>query len=344
MIPTRNDLYYKYRPTIAISPGAAIQLTDDYGLNPALKELADLFNDGDLSIINGVGYPNPDRSHFRSMDIWQTGRLGDDRMQTGWLGRYLDSECAGCNRSYKAIEIGDELSLALKGNNRDGFAMRGPQKLQQAIENNFLLKLGGDHKMQHEHHPIDYLYKTMIEVQESARYLAEKARTGRSKLDYPNSNFGQGLKQIAELMIAGTDTSIYYINLPGFDTHTQQKARQESLLKLYAQGVNTLIKDLKLYGLFQDTLIMTFSEFGRRVQENGSMGTDHGTANQVWMMGGQLKRPGLYNDGPSLIDLDQGDLKFEIDFRSIYANVLEDWLQTDAEPILGTHPPKILAV
>lgn len=343
LIPFQNDLYYKYRPSLGIQKEATIRISDELGLNPALKALAHLYDAGDLSIVNNVGYPNPDRSHFRSMDIWQTGNTNDD-VSTGWLGRYLDSECTGCIHSYHAIEIGDELSLTLKGADKDGFAMRGPKKLQQAIENKFLLKLGKEHNPKQAHGTVDYLYKTMIEVQESAHYLTQKASKGRTNLPYPNSNFGQGLKQIAELMIAGTETSIYYISLPGFDTHTYQKARQERLLSMYSDGVSTLVKDLKSHGLFDSTLIMTFSEFGRRVEENGSLGTDHGTANQVWMMSGSLKKAGLYNPISDLTELDQGDLKYQIDFRSVYANVLEDWLDTKATPILGTIPPKTMII
>lgn len=343
LIPFRNDLYYKYRPSIGIKKEATIQITDELGLNPSLKALAYLYDQGDLTIVNNVGYPNPDRSHFRSMDIWQTGFV-DDEVSTGWLGRYLDSECSGCHHSYHAIEIGDELSLTLKGMERDGFAMRGPKKLQQAIENKFLLKLGKEHARTPTHHTVDYLYKTMIEVQESAQYLTQKAGKVKSTLQYPNSNFGQGLKQIAELMIAGTETSIYYISLPGFDTHTYQKARQERLLSMYSEGVYTLVKDLKSHGLFDSTLIMTFSEFGRRVEENGSLGTDHGTANQLWMMSGSLKQSGLYNPISDLTTLDQGDLKYEIDFRSIYANVLEDWLDTNTSSILGDVPKKTMII
>ncbi len=343
LIPFQNDLYYKYRPSIGIQKEATIPITDELGLNPALKALANLYDEGNLTIVNNVGYPNPDRSHFRSMDIWQTGNVHEE-VSTGWLGRYLDSECSGCHHSYHAIEIGDELSLTLKGANRDGFAMRGPKKLQQAIENKFLLKLGKEHKPKQTHQPVDYLYKTMIEVQESAQYLTQKASKGKSTLQYPNSNFGQGLKQIAELMMAGTDTSIYYISLPGFDTHTYQKARQERLLSMYSDGVSTLVQDLKSHGLFDSTLIMTFSEFGRRVEENGSLGTDHGTANQVWMMSGSLKKAGLYNPVSDLTALDQGDLKYQIDFRSVYANVLEDWLDTNASTILGEIPRKTMII
>jgi uncharacterized protein (DUF1501 family) len=175
----------------------------------------------------------------------------------------------------------------------------------------------------------------MVEVQESAAYLTKKAKTYRSPYTYPNHPFGEGMRQIAELITADTDTKVYYISLPGFDTHVNQKARQTSLLSIYAQAVNTFVRDLKSNGLFDDILIMTFSEFGRRVHENGSQGTDHGAANNVLLIGDKLKAPGFYNTAPDLSQLEDGDLRYKVDFRHLYAEILNKWLKTDTSSILG---------
>jgi uncharacterized protein (DUF1501 family) len=174
----------------------------------------------------------------------------------------------------------------------------------------------------------------MIETQQSASYLYEQSKVHSSKTTYPLSEFGKNLKQVAELITADTDTRIYYVSLSGFDTHAMQKNVQQRLLKQYADGVYAFVQDLKQHGLFNDVMILTFSEFGRRVKQNGSGGTDHGTANNVFLLNGNLKKPGFYNAAPNLKDLDDGDLKYEIDFRSIYATLLEQWLDADASTIL----------
>ncbi len=337
IIPYEDDQYRRLRPTLGIDKSTLIPINEYLGLNHALGSLQGLFDNGEWSIVNEVGYPNPNRSHFRSMDIWHTGSDSDTYLHSGWLGRYLDSECNGCTDPYHAIEIGDSLSLALRGDNRDGFAMRGPEKLQKITSNPLHTHLARRYEPSGKDDNMDYLYKTMIEVQESAKYLTEKAKIGKSRKHYPNNLFAKGLRQIAELIIADTDAKIYYISLPGFDTHVNQKARQERLLKIYSDSVSVFIKDLKSHGLFNDTAIMTFSEFGRRVEENASRGTDHGAGNTLFLMNGNLKTPGFYNGMPNLSDLDDGDLRYQVDFREIYSNVLEDWLESKSRIIEGVN-------
>ena len=263
IVPFTNDIYYKNRSEISIPSSLVERLSDNQGFHPALSSLVELFHQGEMTILNDVGYPNPDRSHFRSMDIWHTGSLAKEQQRTGWLGRYLDHACAKCQAPYHAIEIGDNLSLALHGGFRDGLAMLGPEKLQRATANTFLQNVGKDYKTRPADN-LDFLYKTMIEVQQSAQYLTKKAKTHESTFVYPNHPFGVGMQQISELITADTNTQIYYISLPGFDTHFNQKARQLQLLSVYAQALSTFVKDLKSNHLFEDILIMTFSEFGRR--------------------------------------------------------------------------------
>jgi uncharacterized protein (DUF1501 family) len=317
-----------------------LKISDELGLNPALNPLLEVFDQGELCILNNVGYPNPDRSHFRSMDIWHTGSDSDEYRQTGWLGRYLDSECEDCDLPYHAIEIGDNVSLALHGKFRDALAMRGPDKLSRAAGDSFLRNIGKKYTPPDEA-DLTFLYKTMVEVQESAEYITKKAKTYRSSFTYPNHAFGEGMKQIAELITADTNTRIYYISLPGFDTHVNQKSRQSNLLSIYAQSVGTLIKDLRSNGLFDDILMLTFSEFGRRVHENGSLGTDHGAANNLLVMGDQLKSPGIFNSAPLLTQLNEGDLQYQLDFRSVYAHILEEWLGTEPSSILSKAVPQL---
>jgi uncharacterized protein (DUF1501 family) len=303
------------------------------GLNPVMQSLQSLYEAGHVSIVNSVGYPNQDRSHFRSMDIWHTASASDEYLSSGWLGRYLDHACGNCQQPYQALEIDDSLSLALKGQTRNGFAMSNPKQLQRSTQNKFIKAVS-----QHDHSEEDnvaYLYKTMIDSQSSAQYLYQKSKVFQSKAAYPKTAFGQDLKQIAELITADTDTQVYYVSLTGFDTHANQKNQQERLLKQYADGMQALVKDLQGNGLFKDTLIMTFSEFGRRVQQNASNGTDHGTANNLFLIGENLRKPGFYNPAPDLSQLDNGDLIYQVDFRNIYATILDQWLDSPAPQVLG---------
>jgi len=308
-------------------------LNDELGFNPAMAALQPLYDEGIVSIINSVGYPNPDRSHFRSMDIWHTASDSSEFLSTGWIGRYLDSNCQQCKSPHYAIEVDDTLSLAMKGHDRSGFAVSNPSELRKATNNKFL-KAVAHHDHDHEEN-VAYLYKTLIDTQSSADYLYEKSKIYKSKLKYPTSSFGRDLRRVAELITADSDTRIYYLSLSGFDTHANQKNQQAKLLKQYAEGMAAFVKDLKQNNLFDDTLILTFSEFGRRVKQNGSRGTDHGTANNVFMIGNQLRKQGFYNQAPDLVNLDNGDLVYQIDFRNIYANILEDWLEAPSGTVLG---------
>ena len=334
VVPFRNDIYYKSRPQLAIPKSSVLQLNDELGLHPALSGLRSLFEAGDLSILNGVGYPNPDRSHFRSMDIWHTASNSDEIWETGWLGRYLDASCGTCESPHQAIEVDDNLSLAMKGKQLKGMAMASPQRLVRNIGGTHmkaLTDLNGDQA--HDHDNLGYLYKTMVETVNSAAYVQEKVKTYRSRANYPQNPFAANLKTIAELIGAGMETQVYYAAMTGFDTHARQQGVQERLLGIYGDSVKAFVDDLKEQGHLDDTLIMTFSEFGRRVAQNASGGTDHGTANNVFLMGGSVQ-PGLWNELPSLTDLDNGDLKYRLDFRNIYATLLDKWLNVSSEKVL----------
>lgn len=334
VVPFRNDLYYKERPTLAIPKNKIIKLNDELGLHPSLTPLKRLYDNGNLSIINNVGYPNPVRSHFRSMDIWQTATDSNEFSQTGWLGRYLDNYG---EKPYSAIEIDDSLSLAMKGERLNGIATQNPSTLYNLSKDPYFKNLNKHKNDAHlSEHNLGYLYKSMIEAQSSAKYIFETSKTVSAKKDYPNNKFGKQLKTTAQFINSGLQTKVFYTSLGGFDTHFGQKGRQEKLLGMYADGVEAFVNDLKENDTFKDTLILTFSEFGRRVKQNGSAGTDHGTANNVFVIGDQLKKQGLYNNASSLSDLDDnGDLKFEVDFRTIYATVLNQWLEVNDKKVLN---------
>jgi len=334
IIPIRNDIYYRERPRLGIEKGSSLILTDEVGLHPALTGLKELYDDGSLGILNNVGYPNPDRSHFRSMDIWQTGSANSEYITTGWIGRYLDAQCHGCDKPTYALEIDDVLSLALKGENSKAIAMKDPKRLFGTSNEKFFRDVLKDHKNGGEE-TVDYLYKTMSETLSSANYIFQQSKLHPSSAEYPKTELGNGLKTIASLIFSDINTKVYYISLGSFDTHVNQQTQQQRLFIELSDAVRAFTTDLKKNNRFNDLLMFTFSEFGRRVSQNASGGTDHGAANNMFLIGGALKQKGIINPMPDLNDLDGGDLKYNIDFKTVYATVLKNWLAADDAAILG---------
>ena len=337
IIPVRNDIYYRSRPGLGIKKENTLLLNEETGLNPQLPFFKELYDNGELAILNGVGYPNPDRSHFRSMDIWHTASDSRSYLQTGWLGRYLDAQCNGCPHPTQILELDDLLSLALKGGKYNGLATKNPRQLFATGTQSYLQQMVDHH---HNHEPVaDYLYKTLADTINSADYLFKESRKRPSKATYPNSELGKSLQTIASLAFSDINTRVYYVSLGSFDTHINQDAQQKRLFTELNDAVASFIKDLKTNNRFNDLLLFSFSEFGRRVTQNASGGTDHGTANNMFFISGSLKKKGLVNPLPDLADLDNNDLKYSIDFRQVYQMVLEKWLNTNALTVLGEKFP-----
>ena len=336
VIPVRNDIYYSSRPRLGIERAKALSITDEAGLHPALTSFADAYNDGSLGILNNVGYPNPDRSHFRSMDIWHSASGSKDYINTGWLGRYLDAQCNGCGLPTQALELDDTLSLALKGEHVNGLALKDPKRLYGTSNERFFKEVSkqysGEH---HDEQPVDYLYKTMSETLSAADYIFKQSRLHPTNAEYPTTGLGKDLKTIASLILSDINTKVYYVSLGSFDTHVNQDNQQQRLFKELNDAVGAFTKDMKGNNRYEDVLLFTFSEFGRRVTQNASGGTDHGTANNMFLLSGGLKQKGIINALPDLHDLDEGDLKYKVDFKDVYATVLNKWLGADDEQILG---------
>ncbi len=342
VIPVRNDIYYKSRPKLGIDRTKALSLTDEVGLHPALTSLADAYHDGSLGILNSVGYPNPDRSHFRSMDIWHSGSESHDYLTTGWIGRYLDAQCNGCDRPTHALEVDDVLSLALKGDTANGLAFKDPKRLFGTSNEKFFKEVSkqhGDHH--HDEKPVDYLYKTMAQTLSSADYIFKQSKLNPTKAAYPSTDLGNSLQTIASLIFSDINTKVYYVSLGSFDTHINQENQQQRLFTEMNNALGAFVKDLKANNRFNDVLFFSFSEFGRRVAQNASAGTDHGTANNMFLLSGGLKEKGILNALPDLSDLDEGDLKYKVDFKNVYATVLDKWLGADDEKVLGKKYDKL---
>lgn len=333
VVPINNDIYYRERPRLGIQRGSALGLTQDAGLNPALTAFKELYDDGSMAILNSVGYPNPDRSHFRSMDIWHSASNSNEYVYTGWLGRYLDAQCRGCDKPTQALEIDDMLSLALKGEQQKGLAFTDPRRLYSSSNERFYKDIASAHSKGEE--TVDYLYKTMAETLSSADYIFKQSKMHPGANSYPSTKLGNNLKTIASLIMSDINTKVYYVSLGSFDTHINQDAQQKRLFTELNDAVKAFTADLKKNNRFDDVLVMTFSEFGRRVAQNASNGTDHGTANNMFFIGGGLKQKGIINALPDLNDLNEGDLKHKVDFKEVYATVLNKWLKADDKKILG---------
>jgi uncharacterized protein (DUF1501 family) len=330
IIPYRNDAYYKLRPTLALKEKDLLHLNDDLAINAAMTGIKNLYDQGYVSILNNVGYPNPDRSHFRSMDIWHSASDADRYLSTGWIGRYLDHQCDGCAKPYSAIEMDDTLSLAMKGYKVKGLALHDTglfYTLAKGQHQASLIDSNNDN--------LNYLYKTLAETEESADYLYAISKKYKTSVTYPNDGFAKNLKTIAELIIAGASTSVFYASLSGFDTHVNQAGQQERNLTKASGAIEALVTDLKQANRLDDVLILVFSEFGRRAKQNASNGTDHGKANNIFVISSQLKKSGVYNSSPDLDHLDEGDVAHTIDFRSIYATIMKKWMRADDTKILG---------
>ena len=331
-IPFEDDIYYQNRPSLAIRKDEALPVTDLQGLHPSLASLRPLFDEGLISVVNAVGYPNPDRSHFRSMDIWQSGKV-DERVASGWLGRYLDSTCHNC-RPHAAIEIGQSLSIAVQGAHQKALVVESPERLTRSVGSAYHAFLAQQAPSQVAS-DLDYLYKTVADTRHSAAYLQERLQGNRAGTDYPAGGLGKDLRTVANLILSGCDTRIYYLSLSGFDTHVNQSGAHARLLKQVGDSIAAFVGDLRRHDLMRDVTLLCFSEFGRRVEQNGSRGTDHGAGNNLFVIGAHLSKPGFFNAPADLSHLDDGDVRYQIDFRSVYADVLRDWFKLDPTPVLG---------
>lgn len=349
VVPFSDPNYYRVRPTLAIpAPGqpgngrdAALTFDDraGIGLHPSLTGLKDLIDDGAASIVQGVGYPNPNRSHFTSMDIWQTAST--DATGNGWLGRYYDNCCAGSPAADHAVAIGRTAPLALVGDTHkpvsfesaDLFRWIGADlhdDLEKPYQN---MNRAGAADGVNDDSQLAFLMRTALDAQVSSDQIRE-AVSKRPLVTYPGGSLSQQLQLVSAMIRAELPTRVYYVTLGGFDTHANQPFQHANLLRQLGDSLNAFYRDIKAQGNSSRVLTMVFSEFGRRVSQNASGGTDHGTAAPMYFVG-EMLRPGLLGQHPSLVDLDQGDLKFNVDFRCLYAAVLADWMKADPTEILG---------
>ncbi len=341
VVPYGDQLYYQARPSLAIAEKDVLAISDAVGFNQSLAPFKSLFDAKQLALLQGVGYPNPNRSHFRSTDIWTSG-VPDKLEDSGWLGRYIDAQCSGEDRRLHTVDIGTTVSrLFWTGqsivpaiSSLETFDLEAdaafPDDQSNQVETLKLLN-GGDSDKPYD----DYIRKVALDALATSDDLKRIAAGYKSTVAYPETTFADGLRTIAKIIQGDLGTRIFHITIGGFDTHAAQATAHATLLKNVAEGIQAFMRDLEAMGVADDVLVMTFSEFGRRVAENASRGTDHGAAAPLWLIGGGVTG-GISGAHPSLSDLDDGDLKFGIDFRSVYGTILHDWLGADPSPIIGT--------
>lgn len=349
VVPYGADEYYRARPQLGIrgpraanqnGQQAALELANaqGIGLHPNLTGLRELYDEGALSVVQGVGYPNPNRSHFTSMDIWQTGRL--DAKGSGWIGRYFDNTCNGTPVPEGAVAIGRNAPLAMQGDIQKPIAFENPslfrwlgEDLHGAMKDpydaiNRAGAVGGAEPGSQR----EFLMRTALDAQIASERI--RAAVAREPLvPYPQSGLARQLQTIGAMIRAEMPTRVYYASMGGFDTHAGQAGPHANLMRQLGDAVLAFQRDLKAQRNEARVATMVFSEFGRRVRQNASGGTDHGTAAPVFLVGTAL-RGGVVGNHPSLADLDQGDLKYGIDFRSVYAGLLEDWMKAPSDKIL----------
>jgi uncharacterized protein (DUF1501 family) len=344
VIPYADDLYHKARPTLRFTKDQVVRIDDKVGLNPSMRSLDRLIQQSQLSVVLGVGYPNPDRSHFESMDIWQSADP-KRKTQTGWLGRAVPNLTSIKEGGVPAMHIGQQRApLALVGG--------GGAAVSVNERHPFKVELGGGNEESHkarrklmadlsrpeevrENDLLEFVSRRQLQTLGAADRVQEALRGTNLNTDGRAFSSLQGkMNLIGQLIQRQFGTRVFYVSLDGFDTHSNQNQMQPGLLQQVADGITNLFAMLQPSGDDKRVRVMTFSEFGRRVQENGSKGTDHGAASCLLVAGAGLK-PGAATEHPSLKDLDDGDLKFNTDFRRVYATMLDTWLGVDSQAVLN---------
>ena len=343
VIPYADDLYHKARPTLRQTKDVVIRLDDHVGLNSGMQGFRPIWEKGNLAVLQGVGYPNPERSHFEAMDIWQSA---DPKRATttGWLGRTA-AETDNHSGGVPILHIGpNRLPLALAGapgggavtiNNQNSFRLElgggkvGQQKARRRLMEDLAAPAGkaGDDDL------ASFVQRRQVQTLTAVEQLRELLE-GPGAVPRQGNGLNQKLQLIAGLIAKGFGTRIFYVSLEGFDTHSDQGTAHSNLLGDLANSVAGFFQTLKTTGHDNRVRLMTFSEFGRRVKENGSRGTDHGAASCMFVAGPSVKG-GVVGNHPSLSDLDDDDLKFHTDFRRVYATLLDGWLGCDSKAVLG---------
>ena len=342
IVPYENGHYKDARPNIKITDDQVIPLDKGYGLNPGMNPIKDLYDQGKVAIIHGIGYPVPNRSHFRSMDIWHTaepttvgskGWLGQAIAQLDPIGSNVVTAVNFANGLPRALAAPDVPVASVADLESYGLltGVAGAEQRNMALNafSRMYTPLIGSGAV------MDYLGQTGLDAMRGADILKEAPKRYTSNVEYPENPFAKSMKAVAQVHFADLGTRIFYTQYGSFDTHTDEVALQKHLWEDISSSVAAFFQDLEEHQLGDEVTILMFSEFGRRVRDNGT-GTDHGSGGVAFILGNQIKG-GHYNEYPSLdpMKLIEGDLAFNNDFRGLYTDILEDWLEVEARPIVN---------
>ncbi len=338
VVPHGDDRYYQVRPGLAIDRHDVLAIDSHVGLNPGMRSFKALYDKGIVAIVQSVGYPNPDHSHFRSTEIWQTA--APDRYEhTGWLGRYLDDAGLPPANLFKGVAVSKVLPEAMVSNRTDIPAIPGLQEYAMIADGNATARRAfaqqaRDRRLPFESPYLAHVMQIEADAQRSSEELPRLVSGYVAKASYPATGLGRSLALAAQIVGSHLGTKVIYVEHGSFDTHVSQKATQNRLLTEFSNAIGAFYEDLAAHGNDRRVLTVTFSEFGRRIEENGSRGTDHGEASPLFMIGGGVKG-GLYGQAPDLGATNMGNVRFTTDFRGVYATVLERWLGRPSAPLLG---------
>jgi uncharacterized protein (DUF1501 family) len=333
VVPYADENYARFRRELRIKTEEILKLDDTIGLHPALKPAADLVQDGRLAVVQGVGYPNPNRSHFESMAIWHHARTArDEHDGNGWLGRAGELAPSRNSASADSIYVGpDTVPVALRGRRANAVSLNSESDLHLA---DVAWAMPTTAVVEPSRDISAFVQRTVAQSFDAARQFRASSDAQKPGTEnYPGTKLGQKLQLVSKLLKFGGGTRIFYVSQPGYDTHAAQIYPHAQLLREFAGALKAFLDDLKAAQLDQRVVVLAFSEFGRRALENGSLGTDHGAAGPVFLAGPSV-RPGPIGRHPSLTELDHGDLKMSIDFRQIYATLLDQWLGISSTRIL----------
>ena len=347
IVPFGNPNYYRLRPTIGVAQSDVLAIDNQLGFNPNMKSLKGMYDKGMVAVVQGVGYPNPDHSHFRSTEIWQTA-APEKYEHTGWLGRYLDSAGLPKDNLFNGVAIAQVLPEAMIGNKVDvpaiaqlgGYGLASDHNLQAR---HTYTQLVNDNRFPFSSPYLSHVAEIEDHAQRGSEELPKLVAGYKTDATYPATPLGRSLALAAQIAGSNIGTRVLYVQHGSFDTHVSQKGTQDRLLGEFSDAIAAFYDDLTAHGNADRVLTVTFSEFGRRIEENGSRGTDHGEASPLFLIGGGVKG-GLYGTHPDLGQANMGNLAFTTDFRSVYATVLERWLGRPSQAILNGSFPTITAL
>jgi uncharacterized protein (DUF1501 family) len=339
VVPHGDDLYHKNRDTTRVRAEDVLRIDDYRGFNPLLGGMHETWERGEMAIIEGVGYPNPNRSHFASFDIWHAANMLGKSGGDGWLARLAgDLRTGGVNDVNRAVHVGDRLPYSLFSDTTSGVCFRDPGQYRWERNEKAICESAGEGMDAASR--MSRVRSTFLQARDSSAAIREAAEKYEPRVEYPDSDLGYSMSVLAALIQGGVGARVLSVELDGFDTHVGQRARHDYLISKWDSSLAAFLADLRGTPAGDRTTVVVFSEFGRRVAENASIGTDHGTAGPMFVIGPTVNG-GLYGKHPTLEELDDGDLIFNTDFRSVYASLIQDWMRRDSEKLLGAAYPTL---